>query len=86
MKRKIIQIAACAGDENTIPSVYALAEDGSFWEGYRERIELTPASYTQNDAGRQVILKHATYEHRFIWHPLPALPVDAGNLTKVIGP
>jgi hypothetical protein len=35
---------------------------------------------------RQVILKHAKYEHRFIWHPLPALPVDAGNLTKVIGP
>lgn len=86
MKRKIIQISASAGDDNTTPSVYALADDGSFWEGYRERIEVTPVVYNQNDAGRQTITKHASYEHRFIWHPLPALPVDAGNLTKVIGP
>lgn len=82
MKRKIIQISASAGDESTTASCYALADDGSFWEGYNERFELTPVTYKQNDAGRQTILKHATYEYRFVWHPLPALPADTGNLTK----
>jgi hypothetical protein len=83
MKRKIVQITSVPGYEDDSPALVALAEDGTLWEGCmriankKEVHEASEARRTDPKAGTVKAI------YKFIWEPLPTLPDDNGNLTKV---
>ena len=68
MKRTIVQIAAMPGREGEVSPIFALADDGTLWEGYTRCIP--PKSEKQ------------TYRYEFQWEQLPALPDNTSNLTR----
>lgn len=69
MKRKIIEITAQNCAEGEEGGIVALADDGTLWVGFTQRVTLD--------------IRTNKFEYRFIWTELPGLPDDNGNLTKV---
>ena len=74
MKRKIIQIATMpANDPGAIPVIFALADDGTVWDGC-SRLN---GHYVRDDGS------YGGPKYEWGWEQIPALPDNLTNLSKV---